>query len=83
MKEKKSAESDYSKYSFTKDEIDLLSECIKRTTEYYKGWLLMKQDFSSQKNEESIAYIKAKIRILDDLQERTSYIGQSDIYKNK
>lgn len=72
----------YKKYSFTKDEIDLLSECIKRTTEYYKGWLLMKQDFSDQKDETGIAYIKAKIRILNDLQERTSYIGQSEIYKN-
>ena len=72
----------YEKYSFTKDEIDLLSECIKRTTEYYKGWLLINEDFSNQKDETRIAYIKAKIRILNDLQERTSYIGQSEIYKN-
>lgn len=72
----------YKEYTFTHDEIDLLSECIKRTTDYYKGWLLVRKDWGTHVSEEEIALIKAKIRLLDDLQDRTTYIGQSEFYKN-
>ena len=30
--------------SLTPDEIDLLRECMKRTEDYYRGLLLLKQD---------------------------------------
>lgn len=69
-------------YQFTPKEIDLLSECIARTKNYYEGMLLLKQDWNKDLNEAVIPMIKAKIRMLDDLQDRTTYIGQSEIYKN-
>lgn len=62
---------------FTHEEIDLLSECISRTENYYKGMLLLKQDWNAEKNETAIAIIKVKLRMLAELQERTTYIGQS------
>ncbi len=69
-------------YQFTHDEIDLLSQCIAMAENYYKGLLLLKQDWNKDMNEAAIPMIKAKIRMLEDLQDRTTYIGQSDIYKN-
>ena len=69
-------------YQFTPKEIDLLSECIARTKNYYEGLLLLKQDWNKEQNEAVIPMIKAKIRMLDELQDRTTYIGQSEIYKN-
>lgn len=69
-------------YTFTHEEIDLLSECIKHTEDYYKGLLMLKKDWNPESNEEAIAIIKWKLRKLDELQERTTYIGQSDYYKN-
>lgn len=69
-------------YTFTHEEIDLLSECIKQTEDYYKGLLLLKQDWNPQQNETAIAMIKSKLRMLDELQDRTTYIGQSEYYKN-
>ncbi len=75
-------ESKGAKYQFTHEEIDLLSECISRTENFYKGLLLLKQDWNADQNEEAIALIKVKLRMLADLQDRTTYIGQSEIYKN-
>ena len=63
-------------YQFTPKEIDLLSECIARTKNYYEGMLLLKQDWNKDLNEAVIPMIKAKIRMLDDLQDRTTYIGR-------
>ena len=69
-------------YTFTHAEIDLLSECIKHTEDYYKGLLMLKKDWNPEGNEEAIAIIKCKLRTLEELQDRTTYIGQSDYYKN-
>ena len=35
--------------SLTPDEIDLLRECMKRTEDYYRGLLLLKQDWNPRK----------------------------------
>lgn len=67
---------------FTHEEIDLLSQCIAMAENYYKGLLLLKQDWNKEQNEAVIPVIKAKIRILEELQDRTTYIGQADYYKN-
>ena len=37
--------------SLRPDEIDLLRECMKRTEDYYRGLLLLKQDWNAEKNE--------------------------------
>ena len=44
--------------SLTTDEINLLRECMKRTEDYYRGLLLLKQDWNADKNEQAIAIIK-------------------------
>ena len=67
---------------FTTDEVDLLRECMKRTEDYYKGLLLLKQDRNAESNEKAIAVIKIKLNMIDKLQEKTLYEGQSDYYKN-
>lgn len=64
------------------DEIDLLRECMKRTEDYYRGLLLLKQDWNAEKNEAAIAMIKIRLNMIDKLQEKTRYDGQSDYYKN-
>ena len=81
-KEQPQTEKRAEQYQFTPKEIDLLSECIARTKNYYEGMLLLKQDWNRDKNEAIIPLIKAKIRMLDELQDRTTYIGQTDTYKN-
>ena len=68
--------------SLTPDEIDLLRECMKRTEDYYRGLLLLKQDWNAEKNEANIAMIKIRLNMIDKLQEKTRYDGQSDYYKN-
>lgn len=68
--------------SLTLDEIDLLRECMKRTEDYYRGLLLLKQDWNAEKNEAPIAMIKIRLNMIDKLQEKTRYDGQSDYYKN-
>jgi hypothetical protein len=68
--------------SLTPDEIDLLRECMKRTEDYYRGLLLLKQDWNAEKNEAAIAMIKIRLNMIDKLQEKTRYDGQSDYYKN-
>ena len=41
--------------ALTPDEIDLLRECMKRTEDYYRGLLLLKQDWNAAQNEAAIA----------------------------
>ena len=65
----------------TPDEINLLRECMKRTEDYYKGLLLLKQDWNAEKNEQAIAVIKVKLNMIDKLQEKTLYEGQSEYYR--
>lgn len=67
-------------YKLTKREIDLISEALKNHINYYKGWLLIKKE-GTEKAEEQIAFIKAKIRELEELQEKTTYLGQEDKFK--
>lgn len=64
------------------DEINLLRECMKRTEDYYRGLLLLKQDWNAEQNEHAIAVIKVKLNMIDNLQEKTIFKGQSDYYKN-
>lgn len=64
------------------DEINLLRECIKRTEDYYRGLLLLKQDWNAEQNEHAIAMLKVKLNMIDNLQEKTIFKGQSDYYKN-
>lgn len=67
---------------FTTDEVDLLRECMKRTEDYYRGLLLLKQDWNAESNEQAIAVIKIKLNMIDKLQEKTLYEGQSEYYRN-
>lgn len=64
------------------DEINLLRECMKRTEDYYRGLLLLKQDWNAEQNEHAIAVLKVKLNMIDNLQEKTIFKGQSDYYKN-
>ena len=68
--------------SLMPNEIDLLRECMKRTEDYYRGLLLLKQDWNADKNAAAIAVIKVKLNMIDKLQEKTLYDGQSDYYRN-
>lgn len=68
--------------SLRPDEIDLLRECMKRIEDYYRGLLLLKQDWNAEKNEAAIAVIKVKLNMIDRLQEKTLYDGQSEYYRN-
>ena len=56
--------------SLRPDEIDLLRECMKRTEDYYRGLLLLKQDWNAEKNEAAIAVIKVKLNMIDRLRKR-------------
>lgn len=67
---------------FDADEIDLLRECMKRTEDYYRGLLLLKQDWNAAQNEAAIAMIKVRLNMIDKLQEKTLYDGQSEYYRN-
>ena len=58
--------------ALTPDEIDLLRECMKRTEDYYRGLLLLKQDWNAAQNEAAIAMIKVRLNMIDKLQEKTS-----------
>ena len=49
--------------ALTPDEIDLLRECMKRTEDYYRGLLLLKQDWNAAQNEAAIAMIKVRLNI--------------------
>lgn len=64
------------------NEIDLLRECMKRTEDYYRGLLMLKQDWNAEQNETAIAVIKVKLNMIDSLQEKTHYEGQSEYYRN-
>lgn len=44
--------------------------------------LLLKQDWNAEKNEAAIAVIKVKLNMIDRLQEKTLYDGQSEYYRN-
>mgnify|MGYP001131558210 CR=1 FL=1 len=58
--------------ALTPDEIDLLRECMKRTEDYYRGLLLLKQDWNAAQNEAAIAMIKVRLNMIDKLQEKAS-----------
>ena len=68
--------------ALTPDEIDLLRECMKRTVDYSRGLLLLKQDWNAAQNEAAIAMIKVRLNMIDQLQEKTLYDGQSEYYRN-
>ena len=69
--------------ALTPDEIDLLRECMKRTEDYYRGLLLLKQDWNATQNEAAIAMIKVKEDVyLYSEEEKTLYDGQSEYYRN-
>lgn len=70
------------KLALSPDEVDLLRECMKRTEDYYRGLLLLKQDWNAEKNEAAIAAIKVKLNMIDRLQEKTIYDGQSEYYRS-
>lgn len=67
---------------FTTEEVDLLRECMKRTEDYYRGLLLLKQDWNADSNEQAIAVLKVKLNMIDKLQEKTLYEGKSEYYRN-
>ena len=54
---------------------------MKRTEDYYRGLLLLKQDWNADKNEQAIAIIKVKLNMIDCLQEKTLYDGQPECYR--
>ena len=43
---------------------------------------LLKQDWNAEQNEHAIAVLKVKLNMIDNLQEKTIFKGQSDYYKN-
>lgn len=65
----------------TTDEVNLMRECMKRTEDYYRGLLLLKQDWNAESNEQAIAIIKVKLNMIDKLQEKTLYNGQPEYYR--
>ena len=44
--------------------------------------LLLKQDWNAAQNEAAIAMIKVRLNMIDKLQEKTLYDGQSEYYRN-
>ena len=62
--------------ALTPDEIDLLRECMKRTEDYYRGLLLLKQDWNAAQNEAAIAMIKVRLNMIDKLQEKGVISGE-------
>lgn len=46
------------------------------------GLLLLKQDWNAAQNEAAIAMIKVRLNMIDKLQEKTLYDGQSEYYRN-
>lgn len=44
--------------------------------------LLLKQDWNAAQNEAAIAMIKVRLNMIDQLQEKTLYDGQSEYYRN-
>ena len=46
------------------------------------SFLGLGQDWNAESNEKAIAVIKIKLNMIDKLQEKTLYEGQSDYYKN-
>ena len=68
--------------ALTPDEIDLLRECMKRTEDYYRGLLLLKQDWHAEQNKEAIAILKVKLNMIDRLQDKTIFSGQAKYYRD-
>lgn len=64
------------------DEINLLRECMKRTEDYYRGLLILKQDWHAEQNKEIIAVLKVKLNMIDRLQDKTIFSGQAEYYRN-
>ena len=70
--------------SLTPDEIDLLRECMKRTEDYYRGLLLLKQDWNAEKNEAAIAMIKIRLNMIDKKKHgMTDNLTTIKIYSNE
>ena len=42
----------------------------------------LKQDWNAAQNEAAIAMIKVRLNMIDQLQEKTLYDGQSEYYRN-
>ena len=68
--------------ALTPDVIDLLRECMKRTEDYFCVLLLLIEDWIGAQNEAAIAMIKVRLNMIDKLQEKTLYDGQSEYYRN-
>ena len=69
--------------SLTPDEIDLLRECMKRTEDYYRGLLLLKQDWNAEKNEAAIAMIKIRLNMIDKLHTIKIYSNEKSPSQNR
>lgn len=54
----------------TYDEVNLLRECMKRTEDYYRGLILLKSEWHPEQNKDVLSYMKAKVRLIDNLQEK-------------
>ena len=65
----------------TYDEVNLLRECMKRTEDYYRGLILLKSEWHPEQNKDVLSYMKAKVRLIDNLQEKTLYDGQPEYYR--
>ena len=58
------------------------AECMKRTEDYYRGFAAAEAGLERRENEAAIAVIKVKLNMIDRLQEKTLYDGQSEYYRN-
>lgn len=65
----------------TYDEVNLLRECMKRTEDYYRGLMLLKSEWHPEQNKDVLSYMKAKVHLIDNLQEKTLYDGQPEYYR--
>lgn len=65
--------------ALTPDEIDLLRECMKRTEDYYRGLLLLKQDWNAAQNEAAIAMIKVRLNMIVTCRKRRSTTASPSI----
>lgn len=81
-KKKQLPEKGKHEFWLTDDEINLFRECMMRTENYYRGLLLLKKEWNPELNKETIAIIKAKLNMIDQLQEVFTYEGQPEEYKN-
>lgn len=47
----------------------------------YRGLILLKSEWHPEQNKDVLSYMKTKVRLIDNLQEKTLYDGQPEYYR--